>query len=82
TSAAEQVASGLAHAAIGLQAAARQFNLHFIPLFEERFDLVFPRQETDQLAPLLDEIQSTSFWKTAKGLSGYNFTHSGEEITF
>ena len=82
TAAAEQVASGLAHAAIGLQAAARQFNLHFIPLFEERFDLVFPRQETDQLAPLLDEIQSTSFWKTAKGLSGYNFTHSGEEITF
>ena len=82
TAAAQCISSGAAYAAIGLQAAAFKYNLNFIPLFEERFDLVFPESETDKLDPLLNEIQSASFRNTAQRLGGYITTHSGEEITF
>jgi len=81
TAAAEQVASGKASAAIGLQAAARKFGLFFIPLFEERFDLIIPNQEVAALTPLLNEIQTATFRKTVQALGGYNVAHSGEEIT-
>ena len=42
--AAAAVQSGKADAALGLQAAAYQHCLDFIPLFEERYDLVLPRE--------------------------------------
>ncbi len=43
TEAASLVEAGRADAAIGIQAAAHQHGLDFIPLFEERYDLVVPR---------------------------------------
>jgi putative molybdopterin biosynthesis protein len=80
TECARLIASGEADAALGLQASARQYNLHFIPLFEERYDLVLPREEESTLAPLLEHIQTAAFRHELSILTGYNTSHSGEQI--
>ena len=74
------VASNNADAALGLQAAAKQHNLDFIPLFEERYDLILPRENEKKLSPLLDYLQTSAFRSSLGGLVGYNPTHSGEQI--
>jgi putative molybdopterin biosynthesis protein len=81
TECARAIASGQADAALGLQASALQYNLDFIPLFEERYDLVLPREGEDTLAPLLDYIQTNTFRQTISTLTGYTTTHSGEQIS-
>lgn len=78
--AASLIEAGNADASIGLQAAAHQHRLDFIPLFEERYDLVLPRGQEKQLAPLFDYIQTREFRNTLNSLTGYNTTHSGEQI--
>jgi putative molybdopterin biosynthesis protein len=80
TETARSVAEGKADAALGLQAAARQHGLDFIPLFIERYDLVFPREVTGRLSLLLDYIQSANFRREAANLNGYECTHSGEQV--
>jgi putative molybdopterin biosynthesis protein len=74
------IAQNKADASIGLQAAAHQHGLDFIPLFEERYDLVLPRENEDFLAPLLDYLQTASFRAALGTLTGYNPHHSGEQI--
>jgi putative molybdopterin biosynthesis protein len=78
--AAALIASNKADAALGLQAAAHQRNLVFIPLFEERYDLVLPREQEKMLSPLLDYIQTLDFRNSLASLTGYNTAHSGEQI--
>jgi putative molybdopterin biosynthesis protein len=78
--AASLIEAGKADASIALQAAAHQDRLDFIPLFEERYDLVLPRGQEKQLAPLFDYIQTREFRNTLNSLTGYNTTHSGEQI--
>lgn len=80
TECARAIVSGEADAALGLQASAQQHNLEFIPLFEERYDLVLPREQEDTLAPLLEFIQTAAFRRDLKALTGYNTSHSGEQI--
>jgi putative molybdopterin biosynthesis protein len=65
---------------IGLQAAAHQHGLDFIPLFEERYDLVLPRENEKALSPLLDYLQTSTFRSGLNSLTGYNASHSGEKI--
>ena len=81
TDCARAVASGQADAALGLQASAQQYNLDFIPLFEERYDLVLPREQENVLAPLLEHIQTAAFRYEVASLTGYNTAHSGERIS-
>jgi molybdate-binding protein len=76
------IANNKADAALGLQAAAHQHHLDFIPLFEERYDLVLPREQEKALSPLLDYIQTMDFRNSLTLLTGYNTTHSGEQISF
>jgi putative molybdopterin biosynthesis protein len=77
---ARAIASGEVDAALGLQASAQQFNLDFIPLFEERYDLVLPREQENALSPLLEHIQTAAFRRDLNALTGYNTSHSGEQI--
>lgn len=79
--AASLIASGQADAALGLQAAAHAQGLDFIPLFEERYDLILPREGQKTLTPLLDYLQTSLFRAKLDVLSGYNTAHSGEEIS-
>jgi len=80
TEAASLVASNKADVSLGLQAAAHQHGLDFIPLFEERYDLVLPREQETILNPLLDYIQTLDFRNSVIPLTGYNTAHSGEKI--
>lgn len=80
TEAASLIEAGKAEAALGLQAAAYQHGLDFVPLFEERYDLVLPREQEKTLAPFLDYIQSADFRRSLDSLTGYSSVHSGEQI--
>jgi putative molybdopterin biosynthesis protein len=74
------IANQKADAALGLQAAAHQHGLDFIPIFEERYDLVLPRENEKMLLPLLDYLNTANFRSELNALTGYNSTHSGEQI--
>jgi putative molybdopterin biosynthesis protein len=76
------ISNNKADVALGLQAAARQHGLDFIPLFEERYDLVLQRENEKALAPLLDYLQTGTFRNELNVLTGYNSAHSGEQIPF
>jgi putative molybdopterin biosynthesis protein len=69
-----------ADVSLGLQAAAHQYGLDFVPLFEERYDLVLPRANETMLFPLLEYIQTLEFRNSLALLTGYNTAHSGEQI--
>ncbi len=82
TEVAEAVQSGLADAGVGLLGAARMFGLGFIPLFEERYDLVIPQEhyESPLLKPLLDLVQDGRFRSEVESLGGYEVSHTGDEM--
>jgi molybdate-binding protein len=80
TEAAALIAADQADASLGLQAAARHYRLDFIPLFEERYDFVLPRENEHSLLPVLDYIQTRDFRDSLTVLTGYNTAHSGEQI--
>jgi putative molybdopterin biosynthesis protein len=78
--AAALIANDNADVALGLQAAAHQHGLDFIPLFEERYDLVLPRENEKTLLPILDYLQTATFRNELNALTGYDSAHSGEQI--
>ena len=78
--AAALIGTGKADAAIGLQAAAHKHGLDFIPLFEERYDFVLPKQQEKNLNPLLEYIQTADFRNMLNSLTGYNTKHSGQHV--
>ena len=83
TAVAQAVAGGKADAGVGLAAAARQLGLDFIPLFQERFDLVIPAQSLGEarFGVMLDFLQGGEFRHMAENLGGYDTHHTGEEIS-
>lgn len=80
TESARLVQSGAADATIGLHAAASQFGLDFIPLFHERYDFVIPHEQVPLVTPLLETIQTGAFRRGVTALTGYETTHTGEQI--
>ncbi len=76
------VASGRADCGLGIAAAAQALDLDFVPLFQERYDLVIPSQYyADQLlAPLLDLLHEPAFRQAVAGLPGYDVSPMGELI--
>jgi len=80
TQAAEWIEAARADVTLGLQAAAHEMGLDFVPLFQERYDLVVPRETERMLAPVLDYIQTVAFRQRAGAMTGYDTAHSGELI--
>jgi putative molybdopterin biosynthesis protein len=78
TESALRVRSGTADAALGIRAAAD--GLDFIPLLQERYDLVIPRDQIKRLDPLLNFIQTKKFRAAIQAMRGYDTAHSGEKI--
>ena len=81
TDAAAAVARGQADVAIGIQAAAEADGLLFVPLFQERYDLVVAADRADdpRLQPLLNEMTSGRFRKAVRLLGGYEVRHTGDQ---
>ena len=76
------VKSGAADCGLGILAAARALGLSFVPLFNERYDLVIPAEhyESDKLAPLLAVIRRPEFAATVEALGGYDTADIGQVI--
>lgn len=76
------VGSGRAECGLGIRAAAEALGLGFVPLFEERYDLVIPRQHYDSpfLQPLLDLLHDPGFREAVAALPGYSLEPMGRII--
>jgi molybdate-binding protein/DNA-binding HxlR family transcriptional regulator len=83
TRTAEAVAQGKADVCLGLQAAALRFHLDFIPLFQERFDLVMSQEQVGDIniQPLLNDLQSAGFRQQVASLGGYDTQHTGDQVS-
>jgi putative molybdopterin biosynthesis protein len=76
------IASGRADCGLGIAAAAQALGLDFIPLYQERYDLIIPRCYYDDplLEPLLNLLKDPVFKNTIANLPGYNIEQMGLEI--
>jgi len=76
------VASGRADCGLGIAAAAKALDLDFIPLFQERYDLVILKEFADSelLAPLFDVLNDPAFRKSVAALPGYDVNIMGNLV--
>ena len=76
------VASGRADCGLGIAAAAQALDLDFIPLFQERYDLVIPKAhaESELLAPLFGLLADAAFREAVSQLTGYDVSVMGTTI--
>ncbi|NTW09559.1 MAG: hypothetical protein HGA28_08335 [Anaerolineaceae bacterium] len=76
------VASGRADCGLGIAAAAQALELDFVPLFNERYDLVFPKAHVQNqlLAPLFDLLGNDKFRNSVSKLTGYDISVMGKII--
>ena len=76
------VASGRADCGLGIAAAAQALDLDFVTLFQERYDLVIPKEhaESNLLAPLFELIAGSEFRKSVSKLTGYDISVMGKII--
>ena len=81
-SVAAAVASGRADVGLGIQSAARAFDLDFVPLVRERYDLVTPSEMLDKepVTTALVAIRSRAFKERVDGLGGYDTRETGEVV--
>jgi molybdate-binding protein/DNA-binding XRE family transcriptional regulator len=80
---ARAVAFGAADVGVAIESVALAMGLSFIPLSEERFDLVMVADDADQpkKARLLDAMKSPEFRKEANQLGGYDLELLGDLTT-
>lgn len=76
------VASQRADCGLGIAAAAAALGLDFIPLFEERYDLVIPTEyiSGQLLEPLLNTLTEREFRKVVEELPGYDISRMGKIV--
>lgn len=77
--AAAAVAAGDADATLGIEAMARQFNLAFVPLLPESFDLLIDRRAyfTEPLQALFAFARGKVFRDKAAAMGGYDLIRAG-----
>jgi putative molybdopterin biosynthesis protein len=76
------IASGRADCGLGIAAAAQALDLDFIPLYQERYDLVIPKEhaESHLLVPLFEVIADVNFQNSVSKLPGYDVSVMGRII--
>ena len=77
------VASGAADAGIGIEAAARQYRLDFVPLVQEDYFLVCLRDALDQpaVAKLREALRDPAWQLGVAALPGYEVARAGEVLS-
>lgn len=77
--AAYAVASGAADCCIANRSAAQRFQLDFVPLAVERFDLVFSRDalQSREMKPVLDVLNSAVWKRKLRAIAGYDTAQTG-----
>ena len=78
---ARAVADGEATAGLGIHAAAAAHGLAFIPLSQERYELVIPAEiwESPAIQALVDVVRSPQLGETITTLGGYDTSETGRE---
>jgi putative molybdopterin biosynthesis protein len=76
------IASERADCGLGIAAAAQALGLDFVPLFQERYDLVIPLHYYDSklLEPVISIIHDHNFQNAVAKLPGYNVEEMGRVI--
>lgn len=76
------VAEGMADVGLGIFSAARAFNLDFIPLAKERYDIIIPKEFLfyPGIQTLLNLITTEKFKSKVLSLGGYDLSQSGMVI--
>ena len=76
------IASGRADCGIGISAVTQSLDLEFIPLFEERYDLIIPREHagSELIAPLLELLGDPEFVRMVQSLPGYDVSQMGSTV--
>lgn len=76
------IRSGRADCGLGIAAAAKALELDFIPLYQERYDLVVPEQHymSELLAPIWEILRDDSFRQAVSELPGYDVEPMGRLI--
>ena len=80
---ARNVVEGRADVGIGVQAAALQFGLDFLPLQEEHYDLVMPSHyltSHPSLSRFIDSLVGKPFRKEVEALGGYDVKEIGKVL--
>ena len=79
---AASVASGRSDCGLGISAAAQALELDFVPLFQERYDLIIPTRYADSqlLEPLFALLEDEQFRRDVAGLPGYDISVMGQLI--
>jgi putative molybdopterin biosynthesis protein len=74
------VASGTAAAGLGIRAAARALQLDFVPLAQERYELVIPQTQYEdaRVQSLLALLQAPDFREAVAAMPGYDITAMGQ----
>ena len=82
TSVAAQIASGSADVGMGIYSAARLYELDFIPVCIEEYDLLIPdgAWETPMVQKMIETMKSEAFREKLLALGGYTVENPGEII--
>jgi putative molybdopterin biosynthesis protein len=82
-SVAASIANGSVDCGMGILAAANALKLDFVPVAEERYDLIIPEKflEDPKITALLNLIcNSPEFKELVNNLGGYNLRDSGKTM--
>ena len=79
---AAQIVSGSADAGMGIYSSAKLYDLDFIPICIEEYDLIIPDHawDTPQVQQLLATLRSEEFKEKILALGGYTVENPGEVI--
>jgi len=82
TSVAAQIVSGSADAGMGIYSAAKLYDLDFIPICIEEYDLLIPDHvwETEQVQQMVETLKSDAFKEKILSLGGYTVENPGQII--
>ncbi len=82
TSVAAQIVSGSADAGMGIYSAAKLYDLDFIPICIEEYDLIIPDHawDTPMVQQLLETLKSEAFREKILSLGGYTVENPGQII--
>ena len=84
TSVAAQIVSGSADAGMGIYSAAQLYDLDFIPICIEEYDLIVPDHawDTPQVQQMIATLKSDAFKEKILAMGGYTVENPGEIIEF
>jgi len=84
TSVAAQIVSGSADAGMGIYSAAKLYDLDFLPICIEEYDLIIPDHawDTPMVQQMIATLKSDAFREKILSMGGYTLENPGEIIEF